>query len=65
MSKRKDGAIIGRPKGGKNRKYSPIEKKQHLDAYYKSNLPHAVYARNNGIPDGTFRKWIANYEKFK
>ena len=64
MAKRKDGAIIGRPKGGKNRKYSLTEKKQHLDAYYKSNLPHATYARNNGIPDGTFRKWIANYEKF-
>ena len=63
MSRKKNGAVLGRPKGGKNTKYSLNEKKAHLDAYYESNLPHGTYAKNNGIPDGTFRRWIANYEK--
>jgi len=64
MSRKKNGAVLGRPKGGKNARYSPKDKKAHLDAYYESNLPHTTYARINGIPDGTFRKWIANYEKY-
>ena len=63
MFEKKNGTVIGRPKGGKNARYSPKDKKAHLDAYYESNLPHNTYARINGIPDGTFRKWIANYEK--
>ena len=64
MFEKKNGTVIGRPKGGKNARYSPKDKKAHLDAYYESNLPHRAYARINGIPDGTFRKWIANYEKY-
>ena len=64
MFEKKNGTVIGRPKGGKNARYSPKDKKAHLDAYYESNLPHRTYARINGIPDGTFRKWIANYEKY-
>ena len=63
MSKKKYSSTVGRPKGGKNTKYSVEEKKAHLIAYYDSNLPHKRYAKNNGIPDGTFRRWIANYEK--
>ena len=64
MFEKKNGTVIGRPKGGKNARYSPNDKKAHLDAYYESNLPHKTYAKINGIPDGTFRKWIANYEKY-
>lgn len=64
MTRRKDGAIMGRPKGGKNKKYTPEEKKNHIDLFYQSNLPLNRYAHNNGIPEGTIRRWILKYETF-
>ena len=64
MSKRKDGAVIGRPKGGKNRKYSVEEKKNYVEQFYKENIPLRSFIRKNNIPENTFRKWIINYEKY-
>ena len=64
MSKKKDGAVIGRPKGGKNRKYSAEEKKNYVERFYKENIPLKTFVRKNNIPESTFRKWIANYEKY-
>ena len=62
MSKRKDGAVIGRPKGGKNRKYSVEEKKNYVEQFYKENIPLRAFIRKNNIPENTFRKWVINYE---
>lgn len=62
MSKKKDGAVIGRPKGGKNRKYSVEEKKNHVERFYKENIPLKTFVRKNNIPESTFRKWVINYE---
>ena len=64
MSKRKDGAVIGRPKGGKNRKYSVEEKKNYVEQFYKENIPLKTFIRKNNIPEGTFRKWVINYENY-
>ena len=64
MSKRRFGAVIGRPKGGKNRKYSVEEKTKYLKQYYEENIPLRSFIRKNNIPENTFRKWIINYEKY-
>ena len=64
MSKKKDGAIIGRPKGGKNRNYSIEEKKNYVEQFYKENIPLKTFSRKNNIPENTFRRWIINYENY-
>lgn len=64
MSKRKDGAVMGRPKGGKNRKYSVEEKKNYVEQFYKENIPLKTFIRKNNIPENTFRRWITNYENY-
>ena len=63
MSKRNFEAVIGRPKGGKNRKYSVEEKKNYVEQFYKENIPLKTFIRKNNIPENTFRRWIVTYEK--
>ena len=64
MSKRKFEAVIGRPKGGKNRNYSVEEKKNYVEQFYKENIPLKAFTRKNNIPESTFRKWVINYENY-
>ena len=54
---------MGRPKGGKNAKYTIEEKKKYVEQFYKKNVPLRTFAIKNNIPENTFRRWIANYEK--
>ena len=63
MYRRKEGAVIGRPKGGKNRKYSIEEKKEFINKFYKENVPLRTFIKENKIPENTFRGWLINYEK--
>ena len=63
MYKKKDGAVIGRPKGGKNRKYFIDEKLTYIKQFYEENIPLKTFTRKNSIPENTFRCWLVNYEK--
>lgn len=40
------------------RNYSEEEKQKLLDKYKVSGKSKTTYARENGIPEGTFRAWI-------
>ena len=62
MSRKKYGAVMGRPKGGKNRKYSVEEKKNYVEQFFRENIPLKTFIRKNNIPENTFRKWVINYE---
>lgn len=63
MSKRKDGAVIGRPKGGKNRKFTSEQKRDFVLECIKENSPIDTFARNNSLSKTMLRSWIAKYEK--
>ena len=63
MPKRKDGAVLGRPKGGKNHMYSPEEKRDFVLKCLKENSPYETFARKNNLPGATFRSWISKYEE--
>ena len=45
MSKRKDGTVIGRPKGGKNRKFTPEQKIDFVLKCIKENSPIDTFAK--------------------
>lgn len=49
-----------------SRIYSSEEKRLHLDQYKVSGKCKTEYARENGIPEATFRAWIKeeNYSDF-
>ena len=63
MYRRKEGAKIGHLKGVKNRKYSFDEKKNYVEQFYKENVPLRSFVKKNNLPENTFRRWVANYEK--
>lgn len=48
------------------RNYSDDEKQLHLDQYKVSGKSKAEYARDNDIPETTFRTWVKeiNYSDF-
>ena len=63
MSRKKDGAVIGRPKGGKNRSFTPEQKRDFVLQCIKENSPYDTFARNNNISRTMLRSWIAKYEQ--
>ena len=63
MSRKKDGAVIGRPKGGKNRSFTPEQKRDFVLRCIKENSPYDTFARNNSISRTMLRSWIAKYEQ--
>ena len=63
MSKRKDGAIIGRPKGTKNVMRSLEEKEQIVLRCLNENIPYRTLGRELGITDTVIRTWVLAYEK--
>ena len=63
MSKKKDGAIIGHPKGRKNLMRSPEEKEQIVLKYLNGNMSISALAREVGINDRVLGAWIRKYEK--
>ena len=40
------------------RNYSEKEKREYLDRFKVSGKSKTIYARENGIPEATFRAWI-------
>ena len=40
------------------RNYSEEEKREYLDRFKVSGKSKTIYARENGIPEATFRAWI-------
>ena len=63
MSKKKDGAIIGRPKGTKNNMRSLSEKEQIVLRCINENIPFKKIGDELGISDTTIGKWVRAYEK--
>ena len=63
MSKRKDGAVIGRPKGAKNNMRSLSEKEQIVLRCINENIPFRKIGSELGIADTTIGKWVRAYEK--
>ena len=63
MSKKKDGAIRGHPKGTKNNKRSLSEKEQIVLRCINENIPFRKLGRELGISDTTISKWVRAYEK--
>lgn len=46
------------------RKYSEEEKQTHLDSFKVSGKSKTLYARENNIPEATFRAWVRD-EQYK
>lgn len=46
------------------RNYSEEEKREYLDKYKVSGQSKTIYARENGIPEATFRAWVKE-EQYK
>ena len=63
MSKKKDEAIRGRPKGTKNNMRSPEEKEQIVLRCINENIPFKKIGDELGISDTTISKWVRAYEK--
>lgn len=63
MSRKKDGAIRGRPKGTKNNMRSPEEKEQIVLRCINENIPFKKIGDELGISDTTISKWVRAYEK--
>ena len=63
MSKKKDGAIRGRPKGTKNNMRSLNEKEQVVLRCINENIPFKKIGDELGIADTTIGKWVRAYEK--
>lgn len=63
MSRKKDGAIIGHPKGTKNNMRSVEEKEQIILDCINNNLPYEVVGRKYGLTGWTINRWVQAYEK--
>lgn len=63
MYRKKDGAVIGRPKGFKNIMRSPEEKERFVLEWQQSNMPMDGFAKSHGIAMSPFKKWVHAYEK--
>ena len=63
MSKKKYGAIIGRPAGRKNIMRSPEEKEQIVLRCINENIPFKTLGDELGISDTVISRWVRAYEK--
>lgn len=54
---------MGRPKGGKNRKYSKEEKYQIILPALNNEKGHGTISRETGISDSLLCKWIQKYSE--
>ena len=53
---------MGRPKGGKNRKYSYEFKLKAMEDYFNNHLSKTEIKTKYGIASGTFDVWKENYQ---
>ena len=63
MTRKKDGAIRGRPTGTKNNMRSLSEKEQVVLRCINENIPFRKIGRELGIADTIIGKWVRAYEK--
>lgn len=63
MTRKKDGAVMGHPKGLKNNMRSPEEKEQIVLRCIKENIPYKTLGTELGIGDTRIRAWAIAYEK--
>ena len=63
MSRKKDGAILGHPKGTKNVMRSPEEKEQLVLEWQTTNIGMQTFAVSKGLAPRPFMKWVHAYEE--
>jgi hypothetical protein len=63
MSRKKDGAIMGHPKGTKNIMRSPEEKEQLVLEWQTTNISMQTFAVSKGIAPRPFMRWVHAYEE--
>ena len=63
MSRKKEGAVIGRPKGTKNIMRSPEEKEQIVLRCINENMPYKTLGTELGISNTRIRAWVCAYQK--
>lgn len=56
-------AKVGRPKGTKNRKWSPEEKERIVKRYYEGRLSRRQLAKEEKITACMLNQWIKKYEE--
>lgn len=52
----------GRPKGQKNRKWTPEEKLRIVERYYTGTISRAQLTKEEHISDGMLHSWIKKYD---
>ena len=57
------GDVMGRPKGGKNRKWTNEERLRCVLMCEEEHMPVRTLARQEGIPRGTLKNWIQRYRQ--
>ena len=63
MSRKKDGAIMGHPKGTKNVMRSPEEKEQLVLEWQTTNIGMQTFAVSKGLAPRPFMGWVHAYEE--
>ena len=63
MSRKKYGAIIGRPIGRKNTMRSPEEKEQLVLEWQTTNIGMQTFAVSKGLAPRPFMRWVHAYEE--
>ncbi len=63
MSRKKDGAIMGHPKGTKNVMRSPEEKEQLVLEWQTTNIGMQTFAVSKGLAPRPFMRWVHAYEE--
>ena len=63
MSRKKDGAIKGHPKGTKNNMRSPEEKEQLVLEWQTTNIGMQTFAVSKGLAPRSFMRWVHAYEE--
>jgi len=55
------GRPLGRPKGGKNRRWTAEERMKYVLMCEEEHIPIFTLAREQGIPRGTLEGWVKRY----
>ena len=63
MSRKKDGTIMGHPKGTKNVMRSPEEKEQLVLEWQTTNIGMQTFAVSKGLAPRPFMRWVHAYEE--
>ena len=64
MYRRKNGVVIGRPKGVKSIMRSPEEKERLVLEWQQTNMSMNGFAKSHGVAMSPFKRWVHAYEKY-